>query len=95
MKVIQPAADVGDGISEFSPDGDAGRTPSISAEIIDRLHLHAEILGELTRGEHPFQANLGELITVHTHKVAQANPDEPNPFEHLLNEYPRTPGAPE
>ena len=65
MHSFEPASDVGDAVAEFPPDSDAGRAPPVGAQVVDRLHLHAEVLGELAGRQHRLEAESGDAFAVH------------------------------
>lgn len=45
METVQPVANIGGTIANFSPDADAGWPAAVGAEVVDDLHVRAEIFG--------------------------------------------------
>ena len=91
MEAVEPANNVGDAIPNLSPDTNAGRAATVGAEIIDRLHVYAEILGEFACGEHGLETEPGEGLSVHTAEVRQVVLDTSNPVVYLCFGGGRTP----
>jgi hypothetical protein len=46
------------------------------------VHMHAEVLGELARGQHGLEAEPGEAFAVHDTKVFEANPARSSTVDH-------------
>ena len=77
MHPIQPTQDIGDAEPDLSTDSNAGRSPAIGAQVVDRLYVHAEVLGELACGQHGFETEPCESLRVHTPQVRRgAHRDE-------------------
>ena len=91
MEAVKPANNIGDAIPNLSSDTNTGRATTVGAEIIDRLHVDAEILGELACGEHGLETEPGESLSVHAAEVRQVAPDRSNPVVYLCFGGGRTP----
>jgi hypothetical protein len=51
VETVQPPKDIGDAVADLSADSDSRWAASVGAQVVDGLHVHAEILGELARRE--------------------------------------------
>ena len=80
---VEPAAHLRRTEAQFPTHRNADRSAMIGAQVVDRLHLHPEVLREFTRGEHGLESEPRELFPVHIEQVRKTIPGEPNPTEHL------------
>src|SRR3712207_1685543 len=65
---LDPRLDLGDPVAQLATDMDRSRPSSRGAEVVDRLRCDAEVLGELTRGQHLLEAGGGVFVS-HTDQV--------------------------
>src|SRR4051812_34178806 len=49
---LDPCLDLRDAVPQFASDVDSARTAPVTAQVIDRLGSDAEVVGELSGGEH-------------------------------------------
>jgi len=66
MEFVQPAEHDGDAITDLPPDTNAAWVAAIGAEIVDGLHVHAEILASslvVRTGSRPSPERRSESLT--------------------------------
>jgi hypothetical protein len=65
VATVQPSEYVGHSVSDLTSDPNSNRTASSGAQIVDRLHLDTQVVGEFACGEYELQAQPGETFGVH------------------------------
>ena len=65
VKIVQPPKNVGDAVADLPSDANAGWAAAIGTQVVDRLHVHAEIRGELARREYGLQTEPRETCSIH------------------------------
>lgn len=67
---------VGDAVADLPSERDSARAATAGAQVVDGLHLHAEVLDELARREHGLEAEPGAAFCVDGSWVPEDTPDE-------------------
>ena len=64
MEAIQPAENIGDTVADLPSDPDAGGAAAVGSQVVDGLHVHAEILGEFAC-EYGLETEPEESLSIH------------------------------
>ena len=65
MKTVQPPKNIGDAVADLPSDSNDGWAAAIDTQVVDRLHVHTEILGQFARREYGLQTELREIYSIH------------------------------
>jgi len=78
MEPIQPTENIGNTVANLPSNSDAGGTAPAGAQVVNGLHVNAEVFGELTRGQDGLKTESEEVFVVHDLEVFEVTPNRSN-----------------